>query len=81
MLHNMFGDPPFKPVGALKAEHYAALVAEYERDPYQRDLWTEETEPENSTAGDGVQGPPDKPGLLRVSPENAPADDSPVKGA
>jgi hypothetical protein len=33
LLRQWFGDPPYHPVGRLQAEHYAALVAEHERDP------------------------------------------------
>ena len=77
----MFGDPPFNPVGGLKAEHCAALVAEFERDPYQYDLWTDKSKRENSTAGDDGQDPPDGPNQPPVSVENLPEDNSRAEGA
>ena len=70
LLCDLVGDPPYQPLGALKAEHYAALVAEFERDPYQNDLLIKDSERKNSTAGDDGQDLPDGPGQPPVSPEN-----------
>src|SRR5579872_1093089 len=38
VLRHMFGDPPYNERGGMRAEHYAALAEEHERDPYLHDL-------------------------------------------
>ena len=57
-------------------EHYAALVAEHEQDPYLHKQWLQETERENSTARDATEGLPVAPGQQLIFPGNTPADDS-----
>jgi hypothetical protein len=77
LLHGMFGDPPYKPIGGLTPEHYAALVAEHKRDPlYLAKKWVEETNRENSTARDAAEGPADGYDQQSVSSGDIPADDS-----
>ena len=76
-LHGMFGDPPYQPLGGLKAEHYAALVAEHERDPYGYARYFQTADQENSAGCDAAAGPSAGDGDQPVSPENAeyPAED------
>src|SRR5579872_3692509 len=61
-LRSMFGDPPYKEVSTLKAEHLAALVAEHERDPYLHKLHLrkqrEKSEQANPTGFGGADGAP-----------------------
>jgi hypothetical protein len=76
VLRGMLGDAPYKPRGALTAEHYAALVAEHERDPYLLKQWLQETERGNSTARDVAERPPAGHSQQPVSPGASPADDS-----
>lgn len=58
MLRNVFGVPPWKELAGLRAEHYAALAAEHERDPYLHELRRKESERDNPTAPDGAEGRP-----------------------
>jgi hypothetical protein len=58
VLHQLFGDSPYQPVGGLKAEQIAALVAEHERDPYVHARWLEESNEEISTACETADGTP-----------------------
>ena len=55
LLRNMFGDPPYKQVGGLSAEHYVALAAEHERDPYLHELRRKASEQENPTSPEGAK--------------------------
>jgi hypothetical protein len=45
-LREIFGDPPYEQLGGLTTEQIAALVAEYERDPYR--YGTSSNPPRNS---------------------------------
>jgi hypothetical protein len=55
-LRSWFGDPPYNELGGLRAEHYAALAAEHERDPFLHDLLRKQWEQENPSApGDADQ--------------------------
>lgn len=74
-LHRLFGDPPYKPLGGLKAEHYAALIAEDERDPYGYERWFQKTDQENSAGSDISAGSSGGHAAQPVSPENFPEDD------
>ena len=57
-LRSMFGDPPYNPRGGLMAEHYAALAAEHEQDPYLHKLRRKRSEQENPTAPAGADEVP-----------------------
>src|SRR5437763_13264585 len=58
LLRSRFGDPPYNPMGGLKAEHYAALAAEHERDPVLHELRRKASEQENPMAPAAEQGAP-----------------------
>jgi len=60
-LRQLFGDPPYHPVGTLNAEHYAALAAEHERDPNLSQMLMRGEEKRQATPA-GADGPPAGPG-------------------
>ena len=70
-MRDLFGDPPFQPIGALTSEHYAALVAEHKRSPFPE----VRVEQFNWPPADAVKGAPVGDGQRLVSPTERSADD------